>query len=310
MGWEEVDLEVRLAAFEFLRREVPLHDHGLLPFRMLEHGFEFRGERICLAGQQGIFKPQLLRDLPLSLRTTPPKPGRPQPYPDEIDPDGSISYCYRGQDADFHENVWLRNACRRRVPLVYLSGVREGLYLASWPAYVIADDPKLRRVLLQVDELAEYGDVALDARGGPRDVARRRYVTATVRRRLHQERFRQGVLRAYRRSCAMCRLRRSELLEASHIVPDAAEGGEPIVANGLSLCDLHHKAFDRNLVSVRPDLRIVVRRDVLDEEDGPVLVHGLKGFHERPLAVIPTDPGDRPDPDRLERRYTEFLAAS
>jgi putative restriction endonuclease len=54
---------------------------------------------------------------------------------------------------------------------------------------------------------------------------------------------------------------------------------EPRVSNGLSPCKLHHAAFDNRFVTVDPDYRIVVRRDVLEEEDGPMLRHGLQELH-------------------------------
>ena len=56
---------------------------------------------------------------------------------------------------------------------------------------------------------------------------------------------------------------------AAHITADAAEADEPVVSNGLSLCKLHHAAFDRPFLTVRPDSVIEVRRSILDEEDGP-----------------------------------------
>jgi hypothetical protein len=40
------------------------------------------------------------------------------------------------------------------------------------------------------------------------------------------------------------------------------------VPNGLSLCALHYAAFDGNVLEVRPDLKVEIRLDVLEEEDG------------------------------------------
>jgi putative restriction endonuclease len=48
------------------------------------------------------------------------------------------------------------------------------------------------------------------------------------------------------------------------------------VPNGLSLCSLHHAAFDRNILGITPDLLVDIRSDILEEIDGPVLVHGLQ----------------------------------
>jgi putative restriction endonuclease len=57
---------------------------------------------------------------------------------------------------------------------------------------------------------------------------------------------------------------------------------------------------------VRPDYVIEVRRSVLEEEDGPMLVHGLKGMHERPI-LVPREAALQPDRERLEQRYASFL---
>ena len=47
---------------------------------------------------------------------------------------------------------------------------------------------------------------------------------------------------------------------------------------GMSLCRLHHAAFDRLMLGVHPSYVIHVRRDILEEVDGPILRHGLQGL--------------------------------
>ena len=86
---------------------------------------------------------------------------------------------------------------------------------------------------------------------------------------------------------------------------DLEETGEPTVQNGLSLCAIHHRAFDQNLVGVSPDYMVHVSRRLLEDEDGPML-DLLKGFHELPLQV-PKRVTDRPDRERLEARFARFL---
>jgi putative restriction endonuclease len=78
------------------------------------------------------------------------------------------------------------------------------------------------------------------------DPLERHYAVRETRVRLHQARFRGRILVAYRSLCAICRLKESRLLEAAHIVGDPEEHGEPLVSNGLSLCSIHHRAFDQN----------------------------------------------------------------
>jgi hypothetical protein len=122
---------------------------------------------------------------------------------------------------------------------------------------------------------------------------RQRHATSS---RLHQESFRRRVLRAYRERCTVCQLRHVELLEAAHILPDGHPRGEPIVANGLSLCKLHHAAFDLHILGITPDCVVRIRADILAENDGPMLQHGLKDMEGRKLAVIPGSAELRPRP--------------
>lgn len=115
------------------------------------------------------------------------------------------------------------------------------------------------------------------------------------------------MLSAYRDRCALCRLRHRELLDASHIVPDSAPEGEPVVPNGLALCKIHHAAFDRFFPTVDPDYRVRVRRDLLEEEDGPMLKHGLQEMDGQSI-VMPSKPVFRPSQEFLALRLERFLA--
>jgi putative restriction endonuclease len=133
----------------------------------------------------------------------------------------------------------------------------------------------------------------------------RRYAVRQTRVRLHQARFRGRVVPAYSSQCAICTLKEIRLLDAAHIVGDLESGGEPTVRNGLSLCSIHHRAFDQSLVGVSPNYTVHVSRRLLEDEDGPML-DLLKGFHDSPLH-LPVRERDRPDRERLELRFDRFL---
>lgn len=75
------------------------------------------------------------------------------------------------------------------------------------------------------------------------------------------------------------------------------------------MCKLHHAAFDRNIVGIRPDLIVEVRNDILDEVDGPMLGHGLQDLQGRKLVVVPSRRDHRPDATALAERYESFRAA-
>lgn len=80
--------------------------------------------------------------------------------------------------------------------------------------------------------------------------------------------------------------------------------------NGLSLCKIHHAAFDSNILEIRPnDLTLEIREDILREVDGPMLKHRLQDHHGGQLSV-PRAAHERPDKERLEMRYDEFRKAS
>jgi putative restriction endonuclease len=106
----------------------------------------------------------------------------------------------------------------------------------------------------------------------------------------------------------MCRLRHPELLDAAHILPDRDERGNPEIPNGLSLCRIHHRAYDVNILGVDPDYVIHLRRDVLEEIDGPMLRHGLQEIHETRIHV-PRRESLRPLRDYLAERFERFRAA-
>lgn len=301
------DARIRAAAFAWLGDQIALHG-DVLPRPVLAEGFQFNGTRVPLLGPQGIFKPQVMSEVPLSITTAPHGP-----YDDSFGPDELLRYRYRGTDPNHFDNRGLRFAMERRLPLVYIHGVVPGKYLVTWPVFVVEDDPDNLTFSVAVDDAQHLGlsdNTALQL--GVReeaDAARRSYITAAVRVRLHQRAFRERVLEAYRRQCAFCRLRHEELLDAAHIIPDAEPGGEPVVQNGLSLCTLHHAAFDRYFIGLRPDFTIEVREDLRRERDGPTLLHAIQGLHDSQI-VLPRRTEYRPARDLLEVRYRRFRQAT
>jgi putative restriction endonuclease len=92
------------------------------------------------------------------------------------------------------------------------------------------------------------------------------------------------------------------------IAGDAESEGEPTVSNGLSLCSIHHHAFDRDLVGVSPDLEVRVAPRLLEEIDGPML-DVLKGF-EGATIDVPRRSEWRPDRNALAIRFDRFTAAA
>jgi putative restriction endonuclease len=301
------DSAVRQAAFDWLTEQTDVAG-GALARDVLERGFVLQGERVPLVSPQGIFKPKLM-ELPLSITTT-----AEGPYDDAFGATGLLKYRYRGTDPRHRDNEGLRAAMRRGVPLVYFHALMPGKYLAIWPVFVVGDDPGSLTFTVEVDDpmilqkTAESAASSVIADDTETHI-RRGYITVLAKRRIHQEAFRERVLNAYRQQCALCRLKHEQLLDAAHIVPDSEAEGEPVVSNGIALCKLHHAAFDKYFLSVRPDYVIEIRRDVLVETDGPMLKHGLQGLHELSIQ-LPAKVAQRPNRELLEARHERFLALS
>lgn len=229
---------------------------------------------------------------------------------DGVGPDGLLRYRYQGEDPHNHFNTGMREAFRRRLPLVYFLGIEKGRYRPFWPAFIVRDDPSALAVYIELHDAATTG---IDLRDGDTSIDEpaldRVYARRLTLQRLHQAAFRERVMRAYQHSCAICHLKHRELLDAAHIIADREVLGAPEVTNGLALCKIHHAAFDSHILGFRPDYVVEIRTDVLAEVDGPMLQFGLQATHGQPL-VLPTRRADRPSPDLLEVRYSRFRQAS
>lgn len=293
------DEQIRLATFNWLRDQTQKYDQ-VLSIELLRHGFLFNNERIPLVAPQGIFKPRLM-ELPLSITTAPLSE-----YDDAFRPDEYLNYKYRGDNIHHRDNVGLRECMKQGIPLVYLLGLVPGKYLPVWPVYIIGDDPASLSFTVAVDDLSSL----LKDEGKVKEPdGRKLYITTMVKVRLHQQAFREKVLYAYKSQCALCQLRHSELLDAAHIIPDGEPESKPTVDNGLSLCKLHHAAFDKYFIGITPDYIVEVREDILKEFDGPMLQHGLKELNGNKIFV-PTKKIEKPNPDFLDIRYQRFKNAS
>lgn len=82
---------------------------------------------------------------------------------------------------------------------------------------------------------------------------------AMVKVRINQEFFRKTVRLSYQNKCCITGISNIELLVASHIKPwskDLKQAANP--ENGLYLNGLHDKAFDKGLITLSDDLRLIL----------------------------------------------------
>ena len=302
------DTRMRLRAFEHVRRLTEVH--GQLTTELMGAGFDFEGTRIPLVNRpRGIFKPHQMRFL-LSIKTVMPRRGARIWYHDQLEVhrqiyqgDESIDYSFMGTSPEAADNRWLREAHEHQVPVIYFLGVAPGKYQALVPTFISGWNPA------SLSASISFGLPDRDDLPAPPQAAERRYALRIVKQRLHQGSFREAVITAYRGRCALSGLREHRLLDAAHIVADKDELlGQPVVPNGVPLSKIHHAAFDAHLIGIDPDYGVHVSERLLEQRDGPML-EAIKQLQGGRLH-LPGRIGDRPDRDRLARRFERFEAAA
>lgn len=273
--------------------ERTVHNGGFVSRAELS-SFEVAGAtRRLIDTSKGIWNP---RDLMATLSIVSSPDG---PYRDREVDGGLFRYDYRAGSLE-GDNTKLRRAAELGLPLILLRKIAAGVYVPVFPVYVVDDDQSARQFTIALDESLRFMPKPSE---WTQD--QRRYAERVVRQRLHQPEFRGRVIRAYATRCTVCSLRHGELLDAAHIVADSDEAGLPVVTNGLSLCKIHHGAYDARLLGISPDYRVVIDRGLLEEVDGPMLKYGIQGMHGRPLE-LPSRRADWPDRDRLAARFEQF----
>ncbi len=312
-GFRDPDAALRQEIFRYLRQLGG--EGGLVTAAQIGAGYTRpNGDHIALITRpRGIFKPRQMSSL-LSIKTVVPRPGRGVSYDDQRSAhqqiykgQETVTYSFMGDDADAADNRLLKHACEAKIPIVYFLGVSPGLYRILMPTFIDEWDSAALRVGLS------FGNISFDQSQAeidvvpPRDDIQRRYTMNVVKRRLHQDAFRQAVISAYKGRCAFSHLPVSALIDAAHIVADKHELlGQPVVSNGLPLSKIHHAAFDAHLIGVDPDYKIHVSKKLLVQRDGPLL-EALKDLNGATLR-LPLRKQDYPDRERLEIRFSDYRA--
>ena len=305
MAMDRYDDRLRAAMFAYVDRLAPTENDVVTTPQL--QAFEFDGTRVSLLQHmRGI---RVVSGLPaaLTIRTTFRSDPSQLPYNDAEGDDGYYRYKWQGAESDAYDNKALRIAMEEQRPLLWFVGVRSGVFVPR-SVWLVAEEAYARQFVVALDDVMreQWRDPAM--LDHPVDlVLRRQYAEVTVKRRLHQPVFRQRVLAAYRSQCAICHLRHDELLDAAHIKEDA-DGGQPVVPNGLAMCAIHHRAFDKNVLGITPAYEVRIRPDILEEEDGPTLKYALQGLHKSRL-IVPRVKAAHPNSELLEERYERFLSA-
>ena len=307
---DQEELAFRESAFAWIRAQ-QLHK----PFFTREDlsQFSYGGATHRLIGLfTGIWKVTALSDSAIAISTAYVRDGLKRPYEDGEGLDGLQRYKWRKTNPDQWENRALRMAMERNLPMLwmvgigYVPGTTQQLFDVRYPVYLIGEEPAEHQFVVALEQ-----DQKIIPSGEPVAVQEivKRYNERIVNARYHQPLFRARVIHAYEERCAVCRLPFTELLEAAHIRPDS-QGGSTKISNGMSLCKIHHGAYDADIIGISPDYTIHVRDSILATFDGPTLQHSIKEMDGEVLRQIPKETTSKPDRELLAERFDKFKKAS
>lgn len=124
---------------------------------------------------------------------------------------------------------------------------------------------------------------------------KRKYAVLSTKRALRALDFARRVLSAYDHQCAMCGTQ-LRLVDGAHILPVTHQSSTDQTRNGVALCALHHRAYDRSLVTFDPAFKVHVNEAMVKKLQDDERAGGLKEFRSRlrPIITVPADKKDRP----------------
>lgn len=131
---------------------------------------------------------------------------------------------------------------------------------------------------------------------------KRKTAIVQMKIRMRANDFSDRVLRAYGFQCAVCNIQ-LKLIDASHIIPVNIEGSSDETSNGIALCPLHHRAYDRSLITFNEYYQVLNNENKMDKlreigHDGKMeeFIRNL-----RPLIELPPSTDDRPNTNYIKR---------
>lgn len=177
-----------------------------------------------------------------------------------------------------------------------------GDYIRDWTAlHDLGATPDILPVVTGAVQTTVAGGVP-DLAGMP---ARRQTAVRMVTEKVRDAGFRKRVIAAYEHRCAFCGVQ-MDLIDAAHIVPVGHPQSTDETTNGVSLCALHHRAFDKSLVTFDHRWRIRVSNREVNRLRQAGHDGGLPEFRTglRDVIVLPADPMLRPRADYLNLANT------
>lgn len=286
------EIEVRQLALRYVE-SLQMTYGDKVPAAEIKRPFQLADKKIVLASfAEGVFRPKGFQYV-LSILST-----LSSHYTDQFNEEkGLLTYALSPRA---YLNDTLRANWQDSVPLIALLQVTpkpNPEYMIISPVFVTGEADGY--FFISTLEASAFRQQVKNAEGIllPRAIPKA-YKPISTQLRLHQAAFRKEILGAYKTRCCVCELKAKPLLDASHIVPDTQ--GEAHVSNGLCLCAIHHRAFDANVLNVRPDYTVAINSAQIQ---GPqkTLDSLFMQFKDQKI-VLPGANTLWPKPEYLEKR--------
>lgn len=297
--------EIISAAFNHIA-QLELIYGDTAPSSEIKKGFVYDNEVISfISGANGIFKPKQLDKAAISIITTVTDSGGRNSYEDFEGDDGAYYYLFERPGKSDYRNDYLIYCYEKNLPFIYFKAVAKAKYQCIWPCYVDGVNEEKRLFKIIVGFRSEIiGAVSKEAFTKPKEIQTKYYVRE-AKYRGHQAEFREEVLKAYSRKCAISGLPEDRLLQAAHIIPDAEYSGTQTVCNGIALNYLHHKAYDSFLIGIDSDYTVHISESLQTLKGGPLLEYGILGFDNKKIR-LPRNSEFRPNQDLLHRKFEKY----
>ena len=175
-----------------------------------------------------------------------------------------------------------------------------GIYLSNMEQlHACGSSEEALRLLEEISNDPNAVDDAEIERRAPEP---RKFAVVSAMRAMRDANFKDRVLTAYSNACAMCGTQ-LRLLDAAHILPAAHPGSTDETRNGIALCALHHRAYDRSLLTFDINYRIHLNESMERDLKVAGLDGGLGNFRDRlyPTISVPPDRTDRPAAEYIEQ---------
>jgi putative restriction endonuclease len=144
-------------------------------------------------------------------------------------------------------------------------------------------------------KLSEDPDEVADEEIDEEVSEKRKFAILSTKRAMRALDFSRRILSAYEQRCAVCGVQ-LRLVDGSHILPVAHPDSTDQTANGVALCALHHRAYDRGLVTFDAKFKVHINEPMVEKLVNEDRADGLSSFKKalRPFISIPANKRDWP----------------